>query len=154
MTPALVLQFLPVVAGIFLSIGQTFIKGNKKYVIAILAYFLLKWIADKAALEAAKDAQQVKIDPITGDPVVVSYTNPTTLAKEYHSAFDPYNTGFLPYNGTDTDALFALAARTFNWGDVRSAYNTLYKRDLTEDLQDELSSDELVLFNQILNRSK
>jgi hypothetical protein len=152
MNVAVIAQLLPVIAGIFLSFGQTFIKGNKKYVIAIVAYFALKWIADKAALEAAKDSLQGEIDPATGNPTNPNYTSPAELARQYKAAFDPYNTGWLPYNGTDTEALYKLAGKTFVWSDVRSAYKTLYGRDLIADLESELSSSELQNFYDILNR--
>ena len=152
MNAALILQALPIIAGIFLSAGQTLIKGNKKYVIAIAVYFFLKSIADKAAKEAAKDEFQVDIDPVSGNPVNQPYANPEVIAKAYRKAFDPLGTGFIGWNGTDTATLYQLAGKAVSWSAVKAAYKTLYKSDLETDLEDELSSSELKTFMGILGK--
>ena len=67
MNLALLGQLLPILVTAFISFGQTFIKGNKKWFVAIVAYFALKYLIDKQALEAAKN-EQVKIDPAYNKP--------------------------------------------------------------------------------------
>lgn len=151
MNIALIGQLLSLAIPAFIGLGN-FFKGKKKWVYAILAYFIIKWAVEKAALEAAKNSAQDKIDPATGDPIVPTYYNPNTLAERYRRAFDPYGTGWLSYNGTDTEKLYELAGITYDFAAVRTAYKTLYKSDLYDDLKSELSNDELDAFNTILNR--
>jgi hypothetical protein len=125
--------------------SKKIIKGNERYLVAIAAYFILSRIAKVAAEQGVSGGIQD-----VGNPS--AYQNPNALATEYYQAFHPY-VNIAPWlpDGTDEEALFILAARTYNYLEVFNAYRQKYSRNLTNDLQDELGTD-YARFLSILNR--
>ncbi len=76
--------------------------------------------------------------------------NNTQLATQIYNAFNP---NFLRHGGTDEEALYTIAEKISDWEKISLAYKNLFNRNLTEDLQDELSSEELQKFLSIAKKS-
>jgi len=128
---AAILQAAAVLVPGIIAGSKKLVKGNEKYLLAIGAYFLLARIAKVAAEQA-----------VSGGIQNGGGANPNSLATEYYQAFHPY-VNIFPWmpDGTDEEALFILAARTYDYAAVFNAYRAKYQRNLTDDLQDELSGD-------------
>lgn len=120
---------------------NTLFKGKMKWVVMIVAYFILKkWAQSAAADKARSDIQDG------------GYLNANALATLYKQALNPSGYGpLIELDGTNEELIYQVAAKTGNFRDVWEAYKKQYNRDLTDDLQKELSSDEYAKFLQILN---
>lgn len=139
---AAIIEVLTVLAPALLALGSKFIKGNKRFIFAIAAYFILR----KMALQAAQQKALSNIQSEGG------YQNANALATSYKQAMNPSGYSWMfGFDGTDEDLIYQLAAKTGNYKNVYDAYKKQYNRDLTTDLQSELSTGGYQLFMNILN---
>ena len=145
MSYAIIINLLSVLLPAILAFSTSLVQGKKKYLIAIAAYFILS----KLAKEAAESKANGGIGGGTG-----GYLNANALATSYMQAINPSGYEWaIDSDGTNEDLLYELAAQSR--GNMYKAafdqYNTLYKRNLTKDLQAELDNDEYKKFLNILN---
>jgi hypothetical protein len=140
---ATILEILAIVIPLFIGVSKKVVKGNKKWIIAIVAYFILKKWASQAALQKSLEELQEN-----------GYLNANALATLYDKAINPSGISYLvTMDGTDENAIFELAAKTGNYKDVADAYRIQYKRELTNDLKSELSGDDYRRYLSILNKA-
>jgi len=136
-----ILEILALVVPLFIGVSKNLVKGNKKWVIAIAVYFILK----KWAIEAGRQNSLSEIQEN-------GYLNPNALATLYDKALNPSGFPyFMTMDGTDEALIFDLAAKSGNFKAVADAYRIQYKRELTEDLKSELSNEDYQKFLTILN---
>lgn len=137
-----ILNILSLVIPAIIAGTKKVIKGNEKYLIAIAVYFALKKFSEASAVSEV----QQKIQE-------VGRYNNNALAQLYRQAVNPSGYKWLmELDGTNEEMLFKLAAETYNYQGVATAYKALYETDLTEDLRKELSTSDFQQFMQILNR--
>lgn len=138
---AVVLQALAVILPAVLAFSTKIFTGKKRFVIAIAVYFILK----KWATAAAKDKSLSELVNSNGS------VSANGLATLYRQALNPSGyTWAWDTDGTDEDLLFELAARTPSYRAVYDAYKIQYSRDLTNDLQGELSGSDYNKFIGLL----
>lgn len=138
---ATIIEIASLLVPLLISTSKSLFKGKTKWVMVIVAYFILKkWAVSAAADKARSDLQ------------TPGSTNPNALATLYKQAMNPSGYGFLiEMDGTSEDLIFQLAAATSDYRAVWEAYKKQYNRDMTDDLQKELSSEDYAKFVQILN---
>lgn len=138
---ATIIEIASWVIPLFIGTSNTLFKGKTKWIVVIVAYFILKrWAVAAAADKARSDLQ-------TGGGL-----NPNALATLYKQALNPSGYGpLIELDGTNEELIYQIAAQTSDYRAVWEAYKRQYSRDLTDDLQKELSSDEYAKFLQILN---
>ncbi|MEO6285832.1 MAG: hypothetical protein ABIN80_28660 [Dyadobacter sp.] len=139
---ASIINILALVIPLFIGTSEKLFKGNtKRWILAIVVYFILKkWAAVAAADKAISDLQQ------QGGGL-----NANAIATLYKQAMNP--TGYLQtieLDGTNEDLIFKTAALPQNYRDVFAAYQTAFKRNLTTDLQQELSTEDYAKFINLL----
>lgn len=141
---AAILEILAVLLPAFIGFSNTkLFKGKTKWIVIIAAYFILKkWAAVAAADKARGDIQNAG-----------GGLNSNSLATLYKQALNPsgYDT-LIELDGTNEEVIFLAAAQTRNFREVFEAYKKQYKRDLTDDLQKELSTEDYQKFLKILNQ--
>ncbi|TDE15293.1 hypothetical protein [Dyadobacter psychrotolerans] len=145
MNYALIINLLSVILPAFVALSGSLVKGKRKYLIAIAAYFILRKWAEAAAESKANSG----IGGNTG-----GYLNANALATSFKNAINPSGWEWaIDSDGTNEELIFGLAAQSRGqmYKAVYNQYNTLYKRDLTKDLQAELSDSDYNKFLQILN---
>ena len=137
--PAALLLFLPLLSSLFSSLKNGVKntaegKYNKTlgYLLAGLGVYLLVRAYNKSK-------EQAYLDQAGTD-------KPTQQAQALKTAFDPYGIGL----GTDENLVFEVAAKITDYVAVSDAYRVLYKRELTTDLQDDLSASDLEKFWNIV----
>ncbi len=141
---ATILEILSLLVPLLIGTSRSLFKGREKWVFVIVAYFILK----KWAVKAAEDKAQRDLQSDSGTQTAAG------LATLYKQALNPSGYGFLiEMDGTSEELVYTTAAyRPQNYSQVWEKYKLQYSRNLTDDLQKELSSDEYAKFLQILNR--
>lgn len=111
-----------------------------RFLVIIVAYFLLRSIIKRANKQAAQDAVA------TGDANAL-------IAVEMRQSMNPSGTAWLmDFDGTETEALFNAARKATNFNAVASSYASLYDADLISDVQNELSVSEFAQFQTLLGK--
>lgn len=141
---AAIFQALSLIVPAVLAGSKKIIKGNERYLIAVGMYFFFQYLVRKYASENISKG-------IQDNPNGGAEQNSNALAMAYYAAMFPSGQTFFP-DGTDEQALFELAARTHHYGNVFNSYQVKYRRNLTDDLQSELSKTEYQTFISILNK--
>lgn len=76
-------------------------------------------------------------------------------AVSLNNAMNPSGNNWMRnFDGTDEAGMYQIAEKITNWPAVVQAYQTLYNRNLIDDINSELDSSELDNFNAILNKTK
>ncbi|MBN8823883.1 MULTISPECIES: hypothetical protein [unclassified Spirosoma] len=79
----------------------------------------------------------------------------TQQAIQFRQAMNPSGSGWLmSFDGTDTASILATAGQIKSFADVSQAYRALYGDDLTSDLTNELSREDLAQLWAIINGTK
>ncbi|KAA0992773.1 hypothetical protein [Dyadobacter aurulentus] len=137
-----IIEILALVIPLLIGASSSLVKGNRKWIIAIVAYFILK----KWAIKAATDKAKSELQSAGGN-------NPNALATLYKQALNSSGYDWMfELDGTEEDLIYQLAAETTNYKAVFDSYKSQYNRDLTADLQKELSATEYQRFLTILNK--
>lgn len=111
-----------------------------RFLVIIVAYFLLRSIVKRAAKKAAQEQ------------VAAGDTN-SLIAVEMRQAMNPSGTTWLmDFDGTETEALFNAARKATNFSAVSSAYASLYDSDLITDIQNELSVADFAQFQALIGK--
>lgn len=105
-------------------------------------YFVAR-VGAKAVEKIRENNANLNIDK-TGSKQIASVE-----AQRLYAAFFPSGTTWMP-DGTDEEIIFSVAdsirSNKTTWADLVNAYNSLFKRNLVSDLNDELDSSELSKF--------
>lgn len=81
--------------------------------------------------------------------------NNVQYATQLGQAFNPSGQSWLRgMDGTNNNAVFAVAANIRDFAAVQTAYQNLYNRSLLQDLQNELDSNEYAQFLNIIQTNK
>jgi len=141
---ATIIEIASWVIPLLIGTSNTLFKGKTKWIVVIVAYFILK----KWAQKAAEDKAQRDLQSGNGTQT------PAALATLYKQALNPSGYGFLiEMDGTSEELVYSTAAyRPQNFSQVWENYKLQYSRNLTDDLQKELSAEEYAKFLQILNK--
>jgi hypothetical protein len=141
---ATIIEIASLLVPLLIGTSNTLFKGKLKWVVMIVAYFILK----KWAVKAAEDKAQRDLQSNNG-----TYT-PAALATLYKQALNPSGYAFMiEMDGTSEELVYETAKyRPQKFSDVWEKYKLQYGRNLTDDLQKELSGEEYSKFLQIVNR--
>lgn len=139
-----IFQALSLIVPAVLAGSKKIIKGNERYLVAVGMYFFFQYLVRKYASENISKG-------IQDNPNGSVEQNSDTLAMAYFAAMFPSGQTWLP-DGTDEETIFELASKTHHYGKVFNAYQVKYRRNLTDDLQSELSKTEYQTFISILNK--
>lgn len=111
-----------------------------RFLVIVVAYFLLRSIARK---NAERDAQNALL---TGDENAL-------YATELRQAMNPSGyTWLMGVDFTNTEAIFNTARKIRDFDKVSSYYRSLYQSDLVQDLQKELSPADFQKFLSLLGK--
>lgn len=140
---ATIIEIASWIIPLLIGTSTTLFKGKTKWIVVIVAYFILK----KWAVKAAEDKAQRDLQSSTGSQTAAG------LATLYKQALNPSGYTFLiEMDGTSEELIYKTAGyRPQNFSQVWEKYKLQYSRNLTDDLQKELSTDEYAKFLQILN---
>ena len=141
---ATIIEIASWVIPLLIGTSNTLFKGKTKWIVVIVAYFILKKWAVKAAEEIAQSDLQSGNGTLTA----------AALATKYKQALNPSGYGFLiEMDGTSEELVYSTAGyRPQKFEDVWAKYKLQYGRNLTDDLQKELSAEEYAKFLQLLNK--
>lgn len=117
-----------------------------KFIIAIVLYFIISSMVKRNRQTQAENEVMQGNDPVTGQ-------NPAYLATILHQAMNPSGIGLLMgVDGTDEETLFNVARQIKNYAQVAQKYRDLYNSDLTTDLENDLSKEDLNTFKALLGK--
>jgi len=141
---ATIIEIASWIIPLLIGTSNTLFKGKTKWIVVIVAYFILK----KWAQKAAEDKAQRDLQSGAGTQTAAG------LATLYKQALNPSGYAFLiEMDGTSEELVYTTAKyRPQSFSAVWENYKLQYSRNLTDDLQKELSSEEYAKFLQLLNK--